>query len=337
MPEPTGRGQSPAVAAGLSFLWPGLGQFFLGYRRAAAILALPALLAVLLVAIQLDQGAIMFAVSLWDPSYVAAIAALIIVLGIWRIAAVGHAFLTASRRRRSRSPELAFVAALMVVIVSMHGLFVAGTWAWYQTSVSVQNNGLVDDSSFKAAMAGRSSMPTPLPRDTSSFAPYAAGHTPTPAIWKPTNPNRITFLLVGFDSLSGRDGTANTDTMMLVSIDTSTDKVVMVSVPRDTSNFDLYYGGWVGPTFKLNTLWISAANPGFGSPDAPMKTLENEIGYLVGIPVDYYAAIDLYGLATMINTLGGIDFYNDQYIDDPATGITMGTGIVHLTGAEAMR
>jgi hypothetical protein len=150
-----------------------------------------------------------------------------------------------------------FVAALVVVIVATHGIFVAGTWAWYDTSVAIQNNdpGLA---AAPSATAAASEAPSASPVDESSAEPdIIIGPTPEATLTRPPNPNRITFLLIGLDMMAGRDNSA-TDTMMLVSIDTSTEKVSMVSVPRDTSNFKLYFGGGVGPTFKLNSLWTRA-------------------------------------------------------------------------------
>ena len=157
-----------------------------------------------------------------------------------------------------------------------------------------------------------------------------------PAAVRVPNINRITFLIVGFDFMTGRTHSL-TDTMMLVSIDTKTEKADMVSVPRDTSNFDLYYGGWVGQTFKLNSLLNAALSPRFHSPDPPMLTLKKEIGYLVGVPVDYYAAIDLAGFSKMIDAIGGVDVYNPKAIDDPTTATYVPAGPLHLDGSEALK
>src|ERR1035437_7087515 len=228
-PAMAGRDRKPAIAAGLSFLWPGLGHLFLGRRREAAILAVPALLLAILAIIQLSQGAVMFAASLWDESYFLAVAGAVIAFGAWRIVAVGHAFLSTSRRPRSRPRQLAFVAALVVVIVATHGLFVAGTWAWYETSVTIQNNDLLGLGTPAPSVA------TPIPTlpDGSTVQPNIE-----PTAWaSPTrapNPNRITFLLVGVDRMPGRDHSL-TVTMMLAGIDTVTGKAAMVSVPRDTA------------------------------------------------------------------------------------------------------
>jgi LCP family protein required for cell wall assembly len=329
---PAGRDRTPAIAAGLSFLWPGLGHLFLGRRREAAILALPALLLAILAVIQLSQGALMFAASLWDESYFLAVAGAVIAFGAWRIVAVGHAFLSTSRQPRSRPRQMAFVAALVVVIVATHGIFVAGTWAWYETSVTIQNNDLLGLGSPPAATP----TPTPTPIGTSSLQPNAITvPTAQPSSTRAPNPNRITFLLVGVDWMPGRDHSV-TDTMMLASLDTATGKVAMVSVPRDTASFGLYYGGKAGVSFKLNTLMNAAMRSDFGSPDTPIKTLENEIGYLVGVHVDYYALISLAGLAGMIDTLGGIDVYNARAINDNTNKIYIPAGQIHLDGATAI-
>ena len=68
-----------------------------------------------------------------------------------------------------------------------------------------------------------------------------------------------------------------------------------------------------------------------------MLTLEKEIGYLVGVPVDYYAAIDLAGFAKMIDAIGGVDVYNPRAIHDPTTATYVPAGPVHLDGTDAMK
>jgi LCP family protein required for cell wall assembly len=334
--EPTGPRNSPAIAAGLSFVWPGLGQLFLGRKVAAAVLAVPALLVVVVLALQLAQGLLWFAASLWNGPFFVTIVVLVLGLGIWRVVAVGHAFIWAAHGRRRRPKEMAFVAAMLVLIVAMHGLFVAGAWAWYDASVNIQNNDIFGTGQSPAAGASATAF-RPKPVDTTSFAPPAWIDPGGAAVSiRPVNPNRITFLLVGMDFMTGRDHSL-TDTLMIVSMDMATEKVSILSVPRDTSSFPLYYGGKADADFKINTMLGSLEySNALGSPDPPMKTLENEIGYLVGIPVNYYALIDLEGFSKMIDAVGGLDIVNEQDIDDPSTGIVMAAGPVHLDGPTAM-
>ena len=104
----------------------------------------------------------------------------------------------------------------------------------------------------------------------------------------------MTFLLTGVDS--GHDRAhALTDTLLVASLDRRTNKAVMLSIPRDISNFPLYSGG----TFrgKINSLMSTAGNDPKQFPDGPVLTLTREIGYLIGVPINYYAAINLDGLS----------------------------------------
>src|ERR1035437_3527007 len=92
--EPTvrGRRRSPSLAALLSFLWPGLGHLYTRKRRAAALFAVPAVLALLLLVYELRQGLVVFAARFADPAFSRGAAAIVVLLGAWRLAAVVPAF-----------------------------------------------------------------------------------------------------------------------------------------------------------------------------------------------------------------------------------------------------
>ena len=339
--EPAGRRRSPVVAATLSFLWPGLGQLFLGRRGWAVLFALPtAALAVWVVA-QVSHGAWWIGASMLDESYALTVAVLVVLAGLLRVASTTHAFLSAPPARRFRVLQAGVVAGLLAATVGTHAYVAADAWLLHQADLSIAaNNDLFAADVFRSPSASPTIAPTPIPTptpiDTSAFAPAgtvgpsAAPPSPTP------NPNRITFLVVGVDFMTGRSHSL-TDTLMVVSLDTSTGKVAIVSVPRDTANFDLYYGGWVSPGFKINELLSSVSRGSLASPDPPMTTLAKEIGFLVGIPVDYYAAIDLDGFTKMVDAIGGVDVYNPRAIDDPFTGTEIPAGPVHLDGPTALK
>ena len=167
--------------------------------------------------------------------------------------------------------------------------------------------------------------PTPVPTTAPSPSPSASpGHV------------RMTVLLVGVDLMAGRSH-ALTDTLMLVSIDLQTRAVAMVSVPRDTAAFPFYWGGQAPDNMKINTL-VGAISAGrYGSPDPPMVTLANEIGYLVGVKTDYYAEIDMDGFKKMVDLVGGVDINNPSLLDDPSTCTYVPAGKVHLNGSMALR
>ena len=50
-----------------------------------------------------------------------------------------------------------------------------------------------------------------------------------------------------------------------------------------------------------------------------MGTLTRQIGYIIGVPVDYYAQINLDGFEEMIDLVGGVDVDNPRAIDDHST------------------
>jgi LCP family protein required for cell wall assembly len=81
----------------------------------------------------------------------------------------------------------------------------------------------------------------------------------------------------------------------------------------------------------------AASNPKFGSPDTGIKTLEKEIGFLVGLPVDYYAAVDLSGFVTIVEALGGVDVNVKTALNDPSTGTFVPVGLIHMDGHLALK
>jgi LCP family protein required for cell wall assembly len=320
----------------------------MGRGRRALFYLIPTLLALGWLGLQLGQGLASFGLSFFDDTFVVTLTVIVAFLGIWRIAAVGDAFLQARGRRRWPRLETVMVVALALSIAATHLLVIGGAWTVYGTGNAINNNDMLSNGSLDGGSpvpgspspiptATATATPAPTPQDTSAFAPYAStepGLTPAPSY--PTNPDRITFLLIGVDFMTGRNH-ALTDTMMLATLDVHTNKVTLISVPRDTSNFDLYYGGWVSPQFKLNQLMEAASSPSFGSPDSGVETLVKEVAFLVGMPIDYYAAVDLEGFVKMVQAMGGVDVNVTTAVNDPSTGTFVPVGLIHMDGHLALK
>ena len=81
----------------LSFLWPGLGQWYAGSGRSAVIFALPVVAVALVALVQAAGGAASIFLSLIDSSTALTILVLIGLLGLWRIIAMGDALTTSDR------------------------------------------------------------------------------------------------------------------------------------------------------------------------------------------------------------------------------------------------
>jgi LCP family protein required for cell wall assembly len=316
----------------------------MGRGRWALLFLVPSLLGLGWIAVQLSQGLAWFGLSLLDEAFVATLIAIMALLATWRVLAVGHAFLTAPGRRRWPKLESAIVAALVLSITATHVVAIAGAWAVYRTGAAMNSNDMLSDSSLAGGSPSATSTaptpsptPTPTPEAYSSLPPWAFGlASATPAPTYPSNPDRITFLLIGVDLMTGRSH-ALTDSMILATLDVHTNKATIISVPRDTWNFDLYYGGSISGGFKLNELMSAASSPSFGSPDSGVETLANEIGFLVGLPVDYYAAVDLEGFVKMVQAIGGVDVNVTTAVDDPFTGTFVATGLIHMDGHLALK
>jgi LCP family protein required for cell wall assembly len=324
------RGRSPSLAAALSFLWPGLGQLYEGKRRLAAVFAAPAVLALLLLVYQLRAGAVVFAARIFaDRTFGLAAVAILLLLCALRAASVALAFLGGERRRTRRIPERLILVALVAVIVLSH----AGVGYFMLT----------------ASNAGAQVFSPPEKSSLIDLTPPSgsvlAGQTQFPPLKPPSLDSRVTILFTGVDSDPSRQEHLY-DSIMVVSYDPHTNSVQMVSVPRDEASYPMYYGNHpvVRVTTRINSIPTYVKNGWIQSPDSPYMTLVNEVSYLVGIPIDYYAVMDLAGFASMIDKVGGIDVVNSSAIDDPSYdwldgktfGFQLNAGPQHLTGKQAL-
>jgi LCP family protein required for cell wall assembly len=290
--------RSPAVVALLSFLWPGLGQWYTARPGVALAFALPVVaLAIAGLAIAL-RGIGQLAILFIKPESALMIAIIAVALGAWRLAALGEAVRAmrpAGAWRSGRSPVV--VGILIVVIVASHAWVAVVAWAGYRAG-----------SAIFVADPGPSPMPLLTPGPTTSGPLSSASPAPTPE-----PPTRINILLLGVDSAATRT-TELTDTLLVASIDPTTGDVALVSFPRDISNFPLYDGR----TFrgKINSLMnYVRRNPGQFE-QGPQETVIRELGFLLGTEIQYYAAVDLAGFRRLIDEVGGVTIVNERAIAD---------------------
>ena len=327
-PRPT---HSPSVATFLSFLWPGLGQLYEGRRRPALFFAVPVLIVTGLALAQALRGLDVLAVELITPTFALTVLVLVLLLGAWRLVSMADAMAASGRphvwRRRSSTAVLVILSAIVLLT---HGAAAYYAYSLYDAGSSI----FVGDAKPSTSSASDGSG-APAPSDNSIDFQGPPLETP------PTASSRINVLFTGIDSGNGRDHALN-DTMLIASIDPTTKKVDMVSFPRDISNFQL----WDGRRFtgKLNSLMTYARlHPG-EFPDGAVGTLTRELGYLLGVPIYYYAAINLDGFKQMVDLVGGVDITYDQTIDDPSyiwedgapNGFFLAAGTHHLDGRHAL-
>jgi LCP family protein required for cell wall assembly len=132
-----------------------------------------------------------------------------------------------------------------------------------------------------------------------------------------------------------------TDSMIVVSLDPVGRTVSMVSIPRDLASVPLGNGNVFGP--KINSLMSFADRNPADFPHGGVRALEDAVGAMLGIPIHYYAKVDLGGFAAMVDAVGGVDIVVKKALDDPRypgldgkRGWSVQPGPHHFNGADAL-
>jgi LCP family protein required for cell wall assembly len=144
----------------------------------------------------------------------------------------------------------------------------------------------------------------------------------------------LNVLLVGIDWRPGRDS-KRTDTILVVSANSDTGEVLMFSFPRDTQRFPLYKGGTYGG--KINTFARFANQRPDEYPGGGMQALKSEVGYLLGIPIDYVASVNMPGFVEVVKQVGSVTVNNTRPINDDTLEFYLEPGIHTLGPEDALR
>ncbi|HZK54054.1 MAG TPA: LCP family protein [Desulfosporosinus sp.] len=160
---------------------------------------------------------------------------------------------------------------------------------------------------------------------------YWSGHlvqqASTSEVAKPTNPieipaealkGRVNVLLLGSDTRG--DEVGRTDTMILISADTKTKHVSMISIPRDT-RVNL-------PGIGLTKITHASV---VGTAKAGTQLSVQAASNLLGVTINDYTIINFAGFSKMIDAIGGIDVTLPK-----AVGAIKG-GNQHLNGVMALQ
>lgn len=340
------RVKSGTVAACLSALFPGLGQAYEGRRRAALTFAIPVLIVIAtLVAIVLIRGAIY---RLLDPTLLIGLIVLAVLLGLWWIANVIDAW--AGGHHRGGTSQ-AVVVLLVLVLVGVDAF--AGLQIWRVRNAMIEITSasgdptLIDQTPAPATPTPGPGSPSnspghtlaPDPSDDPSDDPspsIAVGPTPSIDITKldAQGDGWLNVFLAGTDQgLPGHVG-ARTDTMVVLSINNTTRDVYMFSFPRDLQTLPIYNGG----TFegKLNTFAGATKLYPDQFPEPGMKSLAYEVGYLLGVPIDYYAAVNTPGFIDVVRAVGSVTVCNERQLDDEHLEFHLAPGLVTLSPEDAL-
>ena len=142
---------------------------------------------------------------------------------------------------------------------------------------------------------------------------------------------RVNIMMLGVGD-PGHEGEQLSDTDILLSVNTRTHQIAVISIPRDTRVKIPGYGSG-----KINN-----ANED-GGVSLAKQVFENTLG----VPVDYYVKADFTGLQQVVDAVGGVDVNNTTLLYDPeypcannqykTCGYRLAPGHYHLTGAQALQ
>jgi LCP family protein required for cell wall assembly len=289
-------------------------------------------------ALQIANGVDYFGAGFLDNSYALTFVIGLGFLGLWRIASMVHAYAVAGPRRRPRKLDAAVIAVLLVAIVASHGFAANLALAAYNFDNEVASNQLIPDqptpSPSGIATATATASPSPMP----AWTPTSTGSpepTPRPSPTRAPS-HRLTFLLTGIDFLAGRHHAVN-DSILVATVDTKTYKAAILSIPRDTSNYDFYWGGKAGINTKINNFANLVASGAIHAPDPAATALAKEAGWLVGLKVDYYVIVDIAGFKNIVDAAHGVCVNNPKAINDPSTGTFIAKGNVCMDGHTTLK
>lgn len=223
-----------------------------------------------------------------------------LVLGFAWFALVVHSF-TVLKPGRLRGPRQA-VAGVVAGVLAVAVVLPFGLVGQYAS---------VSQSTLDRVFSAAPTTPAPQAQTSQSADPWAGR-------------DRVNILLLGGDADTHRVG-VRTDSINLASIDVKTGNTVLLGLPRNLENVRFVPGSPMAKRFPdgfrlpanpdgsredlLFAVWEYAdAHPEIfgGRKGQGTKTLMETVGYTLGLRVDWYALVNMWGLARLIDAIGGL-------------------------------
>jgi LCP family protein required for cell wall assembly len=311
-------------AAAWSAIVPGAGQWYAGARsRAAQFFVIDVSLVVLaLLAVQ-NRTAVLKA---WvRPRDLVLMMLGSLALLAYRVWSAYDALLLVGRTpggAQQRGLRMAAVGSIAAVLLAPHAVFGYYDLTQYNLITSVFD---AEDPVAAPTTTTTTGDPTSPPATVDpSAVPTTAAPSNEPAIWDGLE--RLNLLLLGADDSPTRRG-IRTDTMIVVSIDPASGNAAMISIPRNYARAPLPAGQglWDCNCFPqlLNDLYYEGTRnpdafpgPGTGGENA----IKGGISEILGIPIHYYAMVNLAGFVGIVDALGGVEINVPNEIVEPQYG-----------------
>jgi LCP family protein required for cell wall assembly len=379
MHEPEGarpRARSPFAAAFLSLIFPGLGQLYAGApTRALAFAAAPILFVALIAGVALRMDRLEMLKLVLDPFVLSSVFVLNLVILVYRLVAIVDAYRVADymnasassgdgRLGKARLPRNPLsIAGLLAILLVMAGSHVVVA-RYDMLALNVLDSGCIFVSD--QATCTLDATPSPgAPGGSNGGASTGPSGTPVPegtpvgsAVPEVSIPpwdgkQRLNILLIGADQRPN-EGTFNTDTLIVVSIDPVTKRVAMFSLPRDTVDIPTPPGPArqaFGPVYtkKINAWWTSIHGRSDLFPGTARTRgyngLKAILGNLYGLDIKYFVEVNFDGFRRIVDVMGGVTVNvqvpvsDDRFpsIDGGLRRVYIPSGIQHMSGTDALR
>jgi polyisoprenyl-teichoic acid--peptidoglycan teichoic acid transferase len=242
-------------------------------------------------------------------------------------------------RKRKLGKRIAIIAAC-VIIIPIVTILLYSHFRYAQMNQAVANIGAApsDELALETEEPTSTNLPEANPSDIQGIINVTAPPVvATPPVNSNANEQTENVLLLGVDTRNPSTFSGRTDTIIIANIDPNKKTIKLISIMRDTllevpnhKNLN-----------RINTVLE------FGGPDAVMSTIQRYFG----IKVNYYAIVNFWGVADIIDTLGGvnidvqpdeIDILNgylteiNSYSNGTASPLMSKSGTQKLTGKQAV-
>lgn len=133
---------------------------------------------------------------------------------------------------------------------------------------------------------------------------YAKGIIQTPSVVLPQDDSRTNIVLLGVGG-EGHEGGDLTDSILIASIYHPTNKITLISIPRDV---------WLeSAKSKINAIYYYSNQK---SPPAGFGEIKSALTEITGLPIHYALLVDFSGFIKAIDAVGGVNVTVERTFDD---------------------
>lgn len=224
-----------------------------------------------------------------------------------------HAKSTSHRHhhhRRHRRGRSVLIALLVMVVLVLAGA--GGAYAWWRNSVEQGRRAMTEQIIQRA-------------QDHAGTIEYDGKR------WR-LNEDIVTVCFIGYDNTAeGQYKGGQSDTILVIALNTATGAAKAINIPRDSMvTVDAYIGdSYAGQTVEQICLQYSYGDGAHRSSELTTSTVSR---LLYNVPINYYFTLNITGVATLNDAVGGVTLTALQ--DIPTAGIIEGEEVT-LYGKDA--